>query len=238
MRQKLLATLIIIASAVTVISPWTLRNYLTFGEFIPVRTGLGQITYIGTAVLSETFKPGSVISDIQVPWTASGPMQAVKRVMRNEARQALEEYQSNVLAVVPPPGYARMNEAQRDAIYLTRFMDFVLNNPVTTAQLAFFKTYIFAKSLGKLGFITIGFALVAIILGASDPRVRALFLLLLAYALPFSIIICYFSRYRIPIEPVVVTLAGIGMVLTGRCLQRSRNMITYGPIKLKRNKLT
>jgi hypothetical protein len=149
----------------------------------------------------------------------------VRQITRErDARLALLKYQMDILVANPPAGFATMNEAQRDAIYLARAKEFVLENPITTMQLAVFKAYVFARMLGYLDFITITFALIAGALSTSDHRIRALFLLLLAYTLPFLIIICYFSRYRLPIEPIVVVLVGSGIILI---TQRLTGLISW-----------
>jgi Dolichyl-phosphate-mannose-protein mannosyltransferase len=224
-RQKIIGAIIVTLAAGAVMAPWTIRNYLIFNEFVPVRTGVGELTHMGTVVLSETFKPGSAKSTIPVPFTTSGPREAVRQITRErDARLALLKYQMDILVANPPAGFATMNEAQRDAIYLARAKEFVLENPITTMQLAVFKAYVFARMLGYLGFITITFALIAGALGTSDHRIRALFLLLLAYTLPFLIIICYFSRYRLPIEPIVVVLVGSGIILI---TQRLTGLISW-----------
>lgn len=50
-------SLAVVFAAALVVSPWTLRNYFTFGEFVPIRTGVGFMFYLGNSALADTFKP-------------------------------------------------------------------------------------------------------------------------------------------------------------------------------------
>jgi ABC-type Fe3+-siderophore transport system permease subunit len=54
-----------------------------------------------------------------------------------------------------------------------------------------------------------------------------------AYALPFSIIICYFSRYRRPVEPLVMVLVGISIASLAQHLVRRFRLTGVKPADQK-----
>jgi 4-amino-4-deoxy-L-arabinose transferase-like glycosyltransferase len=46
-KRSLLLSLTVIAVAAAVVSPWTVRNYMVFDAFIPIKTPLGYILWVG-----------------------------------------------------------------------------------------------------------------------------------------------------------------------------------------------
>jgi hypothetical protein len=62
-----------VVAAALVIAPWTIRNYRTFGEFVLVRNGDGQLTYISAVAAAEPFMPGVAKSVLPAPWRSSSP---------------------------------------------------------------------------------------------------------------------------------------------------------------------
>ena len=52
---------VIALTAALLVSPWTLRNYSVFNEFVPVRTGLGQIATLGRSHSSRRSPPRPLV---------------------------------------------------------------------------------------------------------------------------------------------------------------------------------
>lgn len=67
--ERLQSCCLVIFVAAVIISPWTLRNYLTFGQFVPVRTGFGDIAAVGNPATAAAWRPTLVAEDavLEVP---------------------------------------------------------------------------------------------------------------------------------------------------------------------------
>jgi 4-amino-4-deoxy-L-arabinose transferase-like glycosyltransferase len=203
------------------VAPWALRNTLTFGRFVPLRTGGGQIAWVGTVGLGETLMPGISATPVPPPWRESTPGATVQRTLDAESRFAIHDFQMAVSAAQPPPGYAAMNEADRDAYYMREALRFVREQPVLTARLAFEKLKLLAAIHGRIGMGVALAALLGALLGALRPQTRALGMLAVAYVMPFSLIVAYFPRYRLSIEPVLAMLAVTGVSVVVAALRRA-----------------
>jgi 4-amino-4-deoxy-L-arabinose transferase-like glycosyltransferase len=204
--------------AVLLVAPWTTRNYLAFGEVVPVRNGSGQIAFIGTVALAKTFAPDSVAIPIPPPWTASGALDATFRITRSlgwqpqDERRALEAWQRQVALTVGGPDYQAMNEAQRDRWFLDQAKAFVLENPALMLQIgaANLLQFVLYGSLPVVMAILGIFGVVMGLLLAFRQRLLLIPLTLLAaYAAPFVIVPAYFFRYRYPIEPAITVLVAV-----------------------------
>jgi hypothetical protein len=227
--RRLRHAALISAVGVAVIAPWTLRNALTFGRFVPVRTGAGQIAWIGTVALSETIAPGLSGTSVPVPWRAQGATDAVMRSLASDARAALHEFQLRVPEADPPAGYAAMNEAERDGYYMGESLRFVREHPVLTLQLAIAKLKLLVAMHGFLGlWIALG-AVLSGLVGLLRSDLRALALLAGAYVAPFALIVPYFPRYRLSIEPVLAVLAVAGIAWLASLLRRTGPLQRMAP---------
>ena len=223
---KLSSVMVLIATLL--VAPWTLRNYLVFDEFVPVRNGSGVIAFVGTVGLGKTFAPNSAETHLPAPWTSSGPFSSVSRVVGSppEDRMALELWAEQVLATQLGPELARLNEAQRDKWLLHRAREFVLANPMLTAQLSVAKLAHFAGR-SRLPPMIAGIATVLGILVCSVVALRRRIVMVplaltIAYAIPFTILVPYFARYRVPIEPAIAVLVGVAAVwISGVVFRRS-----------------
>jgi hypothetical protein len=225
------AAVVTLVVACAVITPWTLRNAAALDEFIPVRTGAGQLAHVGVVMLAATVEPASTQLAVPPEWRASGPRDAVRQAAGTDGRNALERAQRSSFDRSPPAGYASMNEAQRDKTQLQIARDYALGNPVLSAQLGVYKLEQFARRLGRLGLWTLLAAVLAGVFLLRDRRVLAISVLVAAFALPFAIFIAYFHRYRIPIEPLVAALACIGgarLAEWAAALVRRTNGATFG----------
>ena len=199
--------LLVMLMAVIVVLPWTVRNYLMFDEIVPVRNGSGQIAFVGTVAIAATVVPDRLGTDVKPEWLAKSPRSAVFQSLKQEKRSALERFQSVYAKHADPPGYADMNEAQRDKWFLHETKQFIIDNPVLSIKFAIAKIEIFIRSMGTFGIWTFLLSVLAGLLAFQDARIVTLALWGGSFVGPFVLVIIYFGRYRAPIEPVLVVLA-------------------------------
>jgi hypothetical protein len=206
-------------AAALVVLPWTIRNYETFGTFVLVRTGGGEIAYTSTVATAATFMPGVAHSPIPVPWTSAGPVSAIAEQLEDrDKRISLIRFEFDAFEATPPPGYDAMNEAQRDALHFKYAKEFVVAHPFVTARMAIAKLQALATLFGIYGVALLALAVAGAALTIKDPRSWALTLMVGATCLLFLLAIPYFPRYRAPIEPEIVVLAAIALRTLDRWL--------------------
>jgi 4-amino-4-deoxy-L-arabinose transferase-like glycosyltransferase len=210
----------IVGGILLVISPWALRNYAVFGEFVPLRNGGGFVAYVGNRALAETLEP-SLVPDhasLTPPWTASNLLDAVRRMDVFHDRHPLELYSVRAVRANAPDEYAKLNEAQRDRLFMRAALLFMWQHPLMTLELAVVKAVRFLYLLGRYWPNHAAAGLVGLlpVLGAAlslkDPRLRALGLMALAYAAVYAGAYPFFYRYRYPIEPVLAILGGVAII--------------------------
>jgi hypothetical protein len=130
-----------------------------------------------------------------------------------------------------PDEYARLNEAQRDRVFMRATLLFMWQHPLMTLELAAAKAARFLYLLGRYWPNHAAAAVVAVlpVLGAGlslrDPRLRALALMALAYVAAYAGTYPFFYRYRYPIEPVLAILGGVAIVWLVRSLSWLRGYV-------------
>src|SRR5262249_11667519 len=130
LRPCISAVTVVIVAAL-VISPWTFRNWITFGEFIPVRSGLGQNLHYAIPALAHTFTPG-LRPDHQwkdPPWTAKNAAEAVSILSNLQSQTKIWQYSKDTVVALRPVGYEQFNEVQRDTVFLSHTVEFALAHP-------------------------------------------------------------------------------------------------------------
>ena len=238
-----IALTIVIVAAATV-SPWTLRNYRTFGHLIPVRTGLGYVLYMGNAVLAGTFVPELQVQnpDVAPLWTAANALEAVRKsgvgryhiIQHIHARQALEAGVGE--------NFVELNEHERDTVYKRRAKAFILAHPLITLRLMIAKglCYFFVN-WSSWGLVSAALALIGMCLWIRDARARAIAMLALGFSAPYVLTQPIYYRYRYPVESLFLLLAaaaaaGVGTRISRR-LSRTRSsdaQLTSGGIQAQR----
>jgi hypothetical protein len=225
-RRAVWQALTVVVTAVVILAPWTIRNYLIFDEFVPVRTGSGQIAFVGVVAVSGTVDPDLVRSVVKPSWSEKNPWSAVKLATQKEKRQALEKFQRQYMGEVGPHGLDNMNEAQRDAWLMKETKAFLAEHPFLSMQLAAAKVEVFVRAMGGRGVLVFAFAILGGALSIRHAPVMILALWVATYIAPFTLIICYFNRYRAPIEPLLVILA---LFAAHRVATLSRNWMQSQP---------
>jgi hypothetical protein len=202
---------LLMLTAVLILTPWVLRNYHTFGAFVPVRSGFGYQLYIGNPGLAGTFTPGmdDDAMGTKPPWVASGPLHALRLLRNLEYDAALASHSIQFVSNSGIPGYQEFNEVQRDRIFLSRSLDFLRVKPVLALQMAFWKTITFLTFWNPgLGLLSLT-AFLGSLLYIKDVRIAGISFLVVVYMLPYVTSLPLYYRYRSPIEPLFFTLAGL-----------------------------
>jgi hypothetical protein len=214
LRTAALRAATVLVLAAIVVMPWTIRNYVTFGEYVLVRTGSGELMYSATIAAASTFMPGVARTTVPPPWTSSGPMDAVRTILTDREKRILNElFTVDSILRSPPAGYEQMNEAQRDEIYLERAKEFVLTYPWVAAQMAVVKMSFYIMRLGVYGLALLVLAVLGAMIAIRDPRSWSASLLVASYSGLFLLVMPFFDRYRTPVEPTIVLLATIPLAL-------------------------
>jgi hypothetical protein len=206
--------LLVLAAAI-VIAPWTIRNWTVFGEFVPVRTGMGLIGHQGSPTLAGTYHPGPhACTDTFGPmWSASGPYDALKRASGDQPKE-FEIYRRSFDCVEhnAPAGYENFNEVQRDQVYLEKTKEFIEREPLVFAELAFFKYLVMVRGWAPEHTLTGVLCLLALFVFVRKPAALIIGAMILAYVAPYALGIPWFYRYRFPIEPLIIVLA-VGLLV-------------------------
>ena len=199
--------------AVAVISPWTIRNYVVFDEFVPVRNGAGSLAFIGTVAAGATVQPDTVAAEVKPAWRVSEPRDVIHRWAYQPDRRALEDYQMAYAEEVGGAGYAAMNEAQRDKWLMQEAKTYARANLSQSMWFGLWKLERFVEVLRLPGIIVFVLAVIGGLLTIAKRNAAAMILAgwVATFVAPFTVIICYFPRYRFPIEPILAVLCALSL---------------------------
>ena len=206
-RRAVWQALTVVVTAVVILAPWTIRNYLIFDEFVPVRTGSGTIIFDGVVAVAGTVDPDLVRSVVKPSWSEKNQRSAVKLATQKEKRRALENFHMQYIGEVGPDRLNSMNEAQRDAWFMKETVSFLKEHPFLSMQLAAAKIEVFVRTMGRWGELVFAFAVLGGALSIRHAPVMMLALWVGTYIAPFALIICYYARYRAPIEPLLIIIS-------------------------------
>lgn len=192
-KRRLARTAVItVVTLLAVCSPWVVRNYVTLGQFVFIKSNFGNELYKGN-------NP-----------TATG----IDAVQVREAQDALR-------GKLQASGQAE-DEAQQNAVLLRRAVAFIADHPdqfakFTGLRLLAFWTNIRGKSQDPeaRGLVAaIYFALLALALAGlafrsgRTPDAWLLWIFVLTLPLPYYITVIVDWRYRFPVEAILIVLAG------------------------------
>jgi hypothetical protein len=207
----------IAVTTTVVISPWTIRNYLVFGEFVPVRTGAGAAAHQGNPTLAATFTDGrfACVESLGPFWVAENARDAILTANTvADRRSDIYRRSQQCVEKNAPEGYTFFNEAQRDNVYLENTLAFVFSEPQTFATLTFNKGFIFFTEPSRIFAIAAFLAAVGAVMALRNWRAIVLLLMVVAYSAPYCVLVAWFYRYRYPIEPLLLILASSALVAT------------------------
>ena len=192
-----------------IVAPWAARNYLTFHEFVPIRTGFGWQLYIGNVALAMTLaEDRSDNRQAAPPWTATSPREAVRLIRDLDHEAALRGYARELEVAKAPVHYASYNEAQRDRYFGSLAAAFMRENPGLVAQLVFWRLQSFFFGWDVFTTIITLCALAGMLAKWRDLRAVGLCALICVYTLPYALSVVFYFRYRAPIDPIMFMLIG------------------------------
>jgi len=224
--------LAIIVTFVVILSPWTLRNYLVFGQFIPVRTGLGLALNQGNPILSAAFSTGkhACVDELGPFWHAETAKEAISLARKEQAkRMAIYKRSYDCMELEAPDNFAEFNEAQRDKIYFEKSIDFIISNPKIFLVLTYYRIQSFLAGWQYEHTLITLLALAGVLLAWRNSKAVIIVLLIAGYTFTFSLCGAWFYRYRYPIEPLILVLsAGIPIIILSKIKSALTSIKTSG----------
>ena len=192
-RPGLIRGLALAAVAVAVVAPWTYRNWLAFGAFVPVSTASGQNLFQGNTHIprDETY----VMVD-----AVQGRIEQY-RYARAMGLAAIRERQPTWILEKLAEQMPMFWEAESMALIHVKRGAY---GPVAPAAALALSAVMLAPYLAVLAFAVRGIARL--------PAARALapLLLFVAYYNAIHVVAHGFNRYRLPVMPVLFVLAAWG----------------------------
>ena len=205
LRSSVARALLVLVPAILIILPWNIRNYQLFGTYVPIRTAGGWNSFAGIVATAATVSTEKVHSIATPPWKATTLRQAVRQ--NSVRRIPLDRFQMDYAIEKGGAKFIAMNEAQRDRWFLEETKKFILANPVMSANIAILNIERFIRAMGLPGILIFLLAALGTLLSIRNPVVLILAFWAGTYIGPFLLILCYYNRYRSPIEPLLILLA-------------------------------
>jgi len=215
---------VLLCAWAAVILPWSARNYSTFGELVPIRTGFGLILMSGNPILAQTLEPdkGGCSGFRQPLFVARSAWDAVSRAVMPENAKRLDSRPVQCGARELRDRYFSMNEAERDRYWSADAWRFIEAEPELAAELALAKLGRFFLLTGSLAaVITIG-GFAGLGLSARLSSAVAVFVASLSQALPYVLSVPYSYRYRYPLDPVLLLFGAYAIAVLATRAGRAR----------------
>ena len=195
-RKKIQNSALFLLTSLIVVFPWTLRNYLVFGELIPITSTTGYNFWIGNHE------------------NASG----TPRVLSGPHRGETEEYPHHIGTKLETFPVDNRWEIRHDSLYLSHALRFLSTHPGEWAVLLARKSFFFwildlshPKALHPAYFLPWLLMLPLVVNGVYVSRVMIpqLSIILVPIGVSFLVSIVFFvlPRYRMIIEPYLFLFA-------------------------------
>lgn len=207
--------LVIVVTAITVISPWSIRNLLLFDHFIPIRSGFGANIYEVNPILAATFSSEApACSDKFGPlWKAQNAKEAVEVLRNDESKRDDVIWRAvNCIKEMAPDRFKDYNEVEIDNLKQHKTFEFILSQPKIFSSLAYHRVVAFFIWGWKLSAISLFFVIGAL-MTLRNQKSRIVILFVLAYVFTYLLVAPLFGRYRYPIEPIILVFASYFPVL-------------------------
>ncbi|GHV16247.1 hypothetical protein FACS189425_00170 [Clostridia bacterium] len=188
---------------VVLLSPWWIRNYAQFGEFIPFTASTGDPMFLGTYINYEEHPEEEALLDYSTLQMPENYENLYDEFKNNIKETAMAKYRLETLVPLNPAGYAHWYTIGK-TLYQWR-MPFVWR-PVLNLTLA----QIFAEHL-----LIVFFFLSGLVLALLDKRKNASWLFLALIPLYYNCIhlpFYAFSRYIYPAMPIVIMFASYSSI--------------------------
>jgi Dolichyl-phosphate-mannose-protein mannosyltransferase len=202
--------LAIVLTVSVILSPWTLRNYLVFGQVIPIRTGFGLALHQSNPALAATFLPETHASDNEPGpiWRAKNAKEAIDQARTVQTkRMAMYKRSYDYIESEAPLNYSEYNEAERDKVYFGKSIDFIISNPQTFLVLTRYRLQAFLVGWKSRHTLVALLAISGALMAWRNTKILILVILVAAYIFPFSIVGSWMYRYRYPIEPILFVIS-------------------------------
>jgi 4-amino-4-deoxy-L-arabinose transferase-like glycosyltransferase len=214
-RGWLAKGLVYVVVCCAVISPWTLRNYLAMGRFIPVASHGGNTLWGGTGpadgrCMSHAHMPVYVPGEM----AASGP-EAVP--VSRATYDKIAEFRSRL---------SRLDEAGQDALYRQAALQEISEHPGRYAFLGvkkFFRLWLNlwydappskkSLALAALNLTLMILALLGALAKLVDRRFAQMVLILAVYTTAISMLTFSMVRYSYPVFPFILILVAAFLAL-------------------------
>lgn len=200
---------VMVAISGLVIAPWIVRNHVTFGQFVFIKSNFGHELYLG----NNTYATGRAED------THRG-RENVERIFSPADLEIIEN----------------ANEATRNRVYTRQALDFIQKNPLDFLELSVIRTARYWTVPTKLrgsrnvaGFIfylgLVLFAAVGFLITEKRRKLLPLMLFVFAIPLPYYFTVVAHYRYRFPIEPLLMILAAKGIYWIWIHFSRHRSIL-------------
>jgi hypothetical protein len=200
-RQSLLRAVVVVVATAAVVAPWTLRNWVRFGAFVPVSTMGGRALWEGNTLDDH----GELYAEHLRLTREEGPVAAYRHAMR-EGRRAIRERQPRWILDKTVGESCQLFTPVNMAVVHIEKGGYGPPRPAVTWLVAAVTVlpYVAAMALFIGGLARIRWA-----------RARALLLLFLGFYLLVHIAVLGHHRFRLALLPVIFTvgasvLPGVG----------------------------
>lgn len=212
--------LAILVTAGVLLLPWTLRNYLVFGQFIPIRTGSGVSLHQSNPTLAATFSTGTYgcVKELGPIWRAKDANDAIKQVRSEPAKRfAMYKRSYDCIKLGAPDNFSEFNEAQRDRLYVQKSMEFIIAYPKIFLVLTRYRIQAFLVGWSPRHTLVTLLAMVGALMGWRNQKAVIMVILVATYTFTFSMAASLMYRYRYPIDPIMFVLAsGIPIIILSK----------------------
>jgi hypothetical protein len=180
--------------------PWTVRNYVVFHTFVPLRSVAGLSLWIGN------------VTPNRHPISNSG--ERAKYIEQGEIAYMRDKRNEAVQVMVAHPGAALRGIA-------TRFVEvWTGGTPTPFSDLARTESLWFRWAvLFSMGTAVLGAAGIVLLFRGRDPAVFPLAVFPLIFPLPYYVTLVL-PRYRLPLDPVLFLLAAVALQVIWHTINR------------------
>ncbi len=212
--------LAIVVTAGVVLLPWTLRNYMVFGQFIPIRTGSGVSLHQSNPTLAATFSTGThaCVKELGPIWSAKDAKDAIAQVRIIPAKRfAMYKRSYDCIKLGAPDNFSEYNEAQRDRFYVEKSMEFIIAYPKIFLELTRYRIQAFLVGWSPRHTLVTLLAMVGALMGWRNQKAVIMAILVATYTFTFTMAVSLMYRYRYPIDPIMFVLAsGIPVIVLSK----------------------
>lgn len=200
LKKRITHAVLIVACAAAVIAPWTIRNWMRVGEFVPISTEGGRAFYVSWVSIPDGKRLGFGILDEDEQIRAK-----IAELSEVEAERFL--YATT---------FAYIKENPREVIRLTVLKTLFFLSPFEWELMSS------GDAVYNGAYVALVPFLVVFLFKGLMPASSYVYglMLVIGYFAVVSIVYCGLPRYRFPIEPLLILAAASGVVLALQHLQR------------------